>query len=134
VLHGYFETRFKQLGGKVLVIRPYILATIKDAARGLPKADLVYFAAQPDDVLAGVAALRGAGITAPILGGDGLDIGEAWQQAAQTSNVYFTTHAYLGADNPDPRVRAFRRLFAKAPTRASARTPSARSATTPRGC
>jgi branched-chain amino acid transport system substrate-binding protein len=114
VLHGYFETRFKQLGGKVLVVKPYTLATIKDAARGLPKADLVYFAAQPDDVLVGVAALRSAGVTAPILGGDGLDIGEAWQQAAQTSNVYFTTHAYLGADNPDPRVQAFRRLFAKA--------------------
>jgi branched-chain amino acid transport system substrate-binding protein len=114
VLHGYFETRFKQLGGKVLVVKPYTLATIKDAARGLPKADLVYFAAQPDDVLVGVAALRSAGVTAPILGGDGLDIGEAWQQAAQSSNVYFTTHAYLGADNPDLRVQAFRRLFAKA--------------------
>jgi branched-chain amino acid transport system substrate-binding protein len=114
VLHGYFQTRFKRLGGKVLVVKPCTLATIKDAARGLPKADLVYFAAQPDDVLADVAALRSAGVTAPILGGDGLDIGEAWQQAAQTSNVYFTTHAYLGADNPDPRVQAFRRLFAKA--------------------
>lgn len=114
MLYRYFETRFKQLSGKVLVVKPYTLATIKDAARGLPKTDLVYFAAQPDDVLAGVTALRRAGINAPILGGDGLDIGEAWQQAAQTSNVYFTTHAYLGADNPDPRVQAFRKLFAKA--------------------
>jgi branched-chain amino acid transport system substrate-binding protein len=99
---------------KVLKTRNVVVLYKQTAARGLPKADLVYFAAQPDDVLAGVAALRGAGITAPILGGDGLDIGEAWQQAAQTSNVYFTTHAYLGADNPDPRVQAFRRLFAKA--------------------
>ena len=114
LLYGYFKTRFKQLGGKVLVVKPYTLATFKDAVRDLPKADLVYFAAQPDDVLAGVAALRGAGVSAPILGGDGLDIGEAWQQAAQASNVYFTTHAYLGADNSDPRVQAFRAAYAKA--------------------
>ena len=52
--------------------------------------------------------------TAPILGGDGLDIGAAWQQAAQADKIYFTTHAYLGADNPDPRVQAFRAAFTKA--------------------
>jgi branched-chain amino acid transport system substrate-binding protein len=114
LLHGYFQTRFKQLGGKVLAVRPYTLADITSKAKGLPKADLIYFAAQADDVLAGVAALRGAGVTAPILGGDGLDIGSAWQQVAQADKIYFTTHAYLGADNPDPRVQAFRKLFAKA--------------------
>jgi branched-chain amino acid transport system substrate-binding protein len=114
LLHGYFETRFRQLGGKVLAVRGYTLADIKAKAEGLPKADLVYFAAQPDDVLAGVAALRGAGVAAPILGGDGLDIGAAWRQAGQADHVYFTTHAYLGADNPDPRVQAFRKLFAQA--------------------
>jgi branched-chain amino acid transport system substrate-binding protein len=114
LLHGYFETRFKQLGGKVLMVRPYTLATIERAAKGLPKADLVYFAAQPDDVVAGIRALRGAGVAAPIVGGDGLDIGAAWQQAARADHIYFTTHAYLGADNPDPRVQAFRKLFAKA--------------------
>ena len=114
LLHGYFETRFKQLGGRVLTVRGYTLATIKDVVKKLPKADLVYFAAQPNDVIAGVAALRGAGVMEPILGGDGLDIGAAWQQAAQADKVYFTTHAYLGADNPDPRVQAFRAAFAKA--------------------
>jgi branched-chain amino acid transport system substrate-binding protein len=114
LLHGYFETRFKQLGGKVLAVRAYTLADIKTKVKSLPQADLIYFAAQPDDVLGGFAALRGAGAAAPIFGGDGLDIGDAWQQAAQAGNIYFTTHAYLGADNPDPRVRAFRAAFTKA--------------------
>jgi branched-chain amino acid transport system substrate-binding protein len=114
LLHGYFQTRFRQLGGKVLAVRPYTLADIKAKAKGLPKADLVYFAAQPNDVLAGIAALRGVGVTAPILGGDGLDIGDAWKQMAQTEKIYFTTHAYLGADNPDARVQAFRALYGKA--------------------
>ena len=114
LLHGYFETRFKELGGKVLIVRGYTAATVKAKVQGLPKADLVYLAAQPDDVAAAVPALRGAGIAAPILGGDGLDIGAAWQQVARADHVYFTTHAYLGADNPDPRVKAFRAAFAKA--------------------
>ncbi len=114
LLHGYFETRFKELGGKVLAVRGYTPATVKAKVQGLPKADLVYLAAQPDDVAAAVPALRGAGIAAPILGGDGLDIGPAWNQVARADRVYFTTHAYLGADNPDPRVQAFRKLFAQA--------------------
>ena len=113
LLHGYFQTRFKQLGGKVLAVRPYTPAKIKSAVKGLPKADLVYLAAQPDDVAAAIAAVRGAGIEAPILGGDGLDIGSAWSGIAQADKIYFTTHAYLGADNPDARVQRFRALFAK---------------------
>jgi branched-chain amino acid transport system substrate-binding protein len=114
LLHGYFETRFTQLGGKVLTVRGYTLADIKAKVKGLPKTDLVYLAAQPDDVLAAIAALRAAGVAAPILGGDGLDIGSAWKQAPHADKIYFTTHAYLGADDPDPRVQAFRVLYAKA--------------------
>jgi branched-chain amino acid transport system substrate-binding protein len=114
LLHGYFQTRFKQLGGNVLAVQSYTLADLKSKVKGLPKADLIYFAAQPDDVLVGIAVLRGAGVAAPILGGDGLDIGAAWKQAAQADKIYFTTHAYLGADNPDARVQAFRAAFARA--------------------
>ncbi|MGE5146384.1 MAG: ABC transporter substrate-binding protein [Candidatus Eiseniibacteriota bacterium] len=114
LLHGYFETRFKQLGGRVRAVRPYTLATLRAVARYLPRADLVYFAAQPDDVVTGIAALRAAHVTAPILGGDGLDIGDNWSKVARADKVYFTTHAYLGADNPDARVQAFRALFAAA--------------------
>jgi branched-chain amino acid transport system substrate-binding protein len=114
LLHGYFETRFKQLGGGVLAVRSYTPASVKEMAEGLPKADLVYLAAQPDDIAAAVPALRNAGIDAPILGGDGLDIGDAWKQVRNADNIYFTTHAYLGADNPAPRVQAFRALYAKA--------------------
>jgi branched-chain amino acid transport system substrate-binding protein len=113
LLHGYFQTRFRQLGGKVLAVRPYTLANIKSEVKGLPKADLVYLAAQPDGVAGAIAALRSAGIDAPILGGDGLDIGSAWSGIAQADKIYFTTHAYLGADNPDARVQQFRALFAK---------------------
>lgn len=113
LLHGYFRARFKQLRGRVLAVRPYTIETLNTAVKGLPKAGLVYLAAQPEEVPAAIAALRGAGLSVPILGGDGLDIGETWKQVADADNIYFTTHAYLGADNPDPRVKAFRAQYAR---------------------
>jgi len=114
LLHGYFETRYKQLGGKVLSVQPYKLAGFNVNIESLRKADLVYLAAYPDDVTTVIPLLRNAGVTAPILGGDGLDIGDDWKKIPQTRNVYFTTHAYLGADNPDLTVQRFRTLFAQA--------------------
>ncbi len=114
LLHGYFETRFKQLGGTIASVQPYRLTGFTVNVEDLRKADLVYFAAYPDDVTTVIPLLRSAGVTAPILGGDGLDIGDAWNKIPQTRDVYFTTHAYLGADNPDPAVQRFRALFAEA--------------------
>jgi branched-chain amino acid transport system substrate-binding protein len=112
-LHRYFETRFKQLGGKVLTVRSYVPSTIPAKVKGLPQADLVYLAAQPDETLAAIKALRAAGIEAPILGGDGLDLGAAWRQAPDADKIYFTTHAYLGANSTDIRVQRFREAFAR---------------------
>jgi branched-chain amino acid transport system substrate-binding protein len=114
LLHGYFETRYRQLGGKVLSVQPYTLADFKVNVESLRKADLVFLSAYPDDVTTVVPLLRKAGVTAPILGGDGLDIGDGWKNIPQTRNVYFTTHAYLGADNLDLTVQRFRKLFAEA--------------------
>jgi branched-chain amino acid transport system substrate-binding protein len=114
LLHKYFQERFKELGGKVLAVVPYRLDNLEEEVDRLPKADLIYLAAQPDDVAAAIPALRGAGFDAPILGGDGLDIGNAWRQVKDARNIYFSTHAYISADNPDPRVKAFREAFAKA--------------------
>ena len=114
LLHGYFETRFKELGGKVKVVEPYTLDDFEAKAKVLPKTDLIYLAAQPDGVPTAIPALRGAGIGAPVLGGDGLDIGADWAKVRDARRVYFTTHTYLGADNPDPVVKQFRAAFAKA--------------------
>lgn len=114
LLHGYFQSRFKELGGAVLAVEPYTPDDIKTKAANLPKADLIYLAALPDDVASAIPALRDAGFGAPILGGDGLDIGNAWRQVRNVRNVYFTTHADLSAENPDRRVQRFREAFAKA--------------------
>jgi len=114
LLRGYFEKRFKELGGKILSSQPYRAPGFALKVETLRKADMVYLSAYPDEVTTIIPLLREAGVTAPILGGDGLDIGSAWQKIPETRDVYFTTHAYLGADNPDPAVRRFRKLYAAA--------------------
>jgi branched-chain amino acid transport system substrate-binding protein len=114
LLRGYFETRFEELGGKVLAVQAYTSDDVKAKAGKLPKADLIYLAAQPDDVVPAIRALRSAGLSAPILGGDGLDIGGAWRQVPDAHDVYFTTHAYLGASNPEARVKKFREAYSRA--------------------
>ena len=113
LLQGYFQTRFHELGGKVLKTVPYTLEDFRNKIGDLPKADVIYLSALPDDVAKTVPALRDAGISTPVLGGDGLDIGEAWAEVPRANDIYFTTHAYVGADSPDPIVRRFRAAYEK---------------------
>lgn len=114
LLHGYFETRFQQLGGRVLSVQSYRQGNLAPKLQSLRQADMIYLSAYPNDVTTVIPWLRKSGVTAPILGGDGLDIGDAWKKIPSTRDVYFTTHAYLGADNPDLRVQRFRKLYAEA--------------------
>jgi branched-chain amino acid transport system substrate-binding protein len=79
----------------------------------LKTADLIYLAATPDEVIDVVLALRAGGHDAPILGGEGFDAADLWQTHPEISNVFFTTHAYLGAQNNDPKIVAFRRAFTR---------------------
>ena len=61
-----------------------------------------------------VDSLRAAGFSVPILGGDGFDSSGAWISATRVSDVYFTTHVYLGADAADQQVQSFREAYAAA--------------------
>jgi len=111
LLQHYFRTRFEALGSRVTKILPYSPATLDQLTIPLVEVDLIYLAATPEEVLPAIAKLRRAGISAPILGGDGLDIGTAWQEDRGLSDIFFTTHAYLGRDNDDPRIVTFRKEF-----------------------
>jgi branched-chain amino acid transport system substrate-binding protein len=105
LLHGYFEERFKALGGEVLSVESY--------AGG--EADVVYLAGGvAGDILAAIARIRAAGFQGPIVGGDSYDAADVWQKHPEVEGVFFTTHVYLGADNPNPKVQAFRELWAAA--------------------
>jgi branched-chain amino acid transport system substrate-binding protein len=112
LLHGYFEKRFAELGGQIDSSTPYDSSNLNSAVNQLNKqSELIYLAAGPDDALAAVKALRNAGFNQPILGGDGLDIPQVWEEESQISNLYYSTHVYLGADSTDPEVVAFRTAY-----------------------
>ncbi len=114
LLHGYFTTRFKEMGGDVRLTRGYTPGAYDQALADLPNADIIYLAAGPDDAVAMTALIREAGIMTPILGGDGFDTEGLWKAHRDIDGVYFTTHAYLGADNTDPKVVAFRDAYTQA--------------------
>jgi branched-chain amino acid transport system substrate-binding protein len=115
LLHGYFQTRFSELGGRVLWVRSFTRDDLAPLGRPLPKTDFVFLAAvDPEEALAAVLRLREAGVTVPILGGDAFDALDPWSEHPELTGIYFTTHAYLGADSPSPRVIAFRERYGRA--------------------
>lgn len=114
LLHAYFQTRFTQLGGHVLSVEGYTPAGLARAVGRLQRADVVFLAAGPEDAPTAVRLLRRAGFDAPIVGGDGFDSADLWRRYRDVSKVYFTTHAYLDADNKDPDARRFRTTYGKA--------------------
>lgn len=113
LLQGYFRTRFAELGGVVLSVESYRPDDIAGPVRRLQGADVVFVAAWPADAIKTVQLLREAGFAMPVLSGDGFDV-PGWDERPALSGVYFTTHAYLGADNPNPEVAAFRQAYLRA--------------------
>jgi branched-chain amino acid transport system substrate-binding protein len=103
------------LGGQVLSVESYTsINDIGQSIANLQNAELIFLASWPDEGPQVVDLLRQAGFTAPILGGDSFDSQDLWQQYPNVSDVYFTTHAYLGADNSNPVVKAFRQKYLQA--------------------
>jgi branched-chain amino acid transport system substrate-binding protein len=113
LLRKYFVTRYNELGGTLTLDKGYTTDNFQNYLGDLGDAELVFLSASPDEVVSEVSQLRDAGVTVPILSGDGFDIGEGWQKLPEEHNSYFTTHADVGADNTTPAVIAFRAAFAK---------------------
>jgi branched-chain amino acid transport system substrate-binding protein len=109
LLHKYFQTRFKQLGGEVVAVSSFENSLSQAELPDQPF-DLVYLAVGPQDVLSGIHFVRKSGFRGPIMGGDGYDT-DAWQGQTEINNIYYTTHAYLGKDNPSRLVRRFRKSY-----------------------
>ena len=115
LLQAYFKTRFEQLGGKIVSAEAYTMDDVSGPVARLKKADLVFLSAHtPGDAATAVARLREAGFSGAILGGDGFDSETVWRRLPGVGNVFFTTHAYLGRDNPAPAVVAFRSAYQEA--------------------
>jgi len=115
LLQGYFQARFKALGGQIRTVRTYRDNEPGSLAEGLDDADMVFLATgSADESLAIIQRLRDAGVAAPVFGGDSYDSEALWQRHPEVQNVYYTTHADLGEENPDPLVRRFVENYAAA--------------------
>ena len=135
-LSRYFKERFTELGGTMALEDVYMTSDQDFSAlvarlQSTDGVDGVFASSGPDTAGIIVKQIREAGIDLPILAGDGFDTDLRDQRAGRRSsptNVYFTTHAYVG-----PRDRTGRRVpqgLREPSTATRRRTPSPRLATT----
>ena len=112
-LPRYFRTRFEDLGGSVALDASYdggcdITALGQQVERLSPQPHFVYLAGLPDCIGNVAASLRAAGVTEPIIGGDGLDTPKLLEgDPGPTNDVWFTTHAWLSEQTGTPEVKEF---------------------------
>jgi branched-chain amino acid transport system substrate-binding protein len=116
LLASYFKARFSELGGTIALEDSYDdKATDFSAqitkAKALPKPpDFYYISAMPYNIGPVVKQFRDAGLTGPIVGGDGYD-DPSWIAAdgKAAENVYFSTHAL---NDPTKGTDAYKKFFA----------------------
>lgn len=114
LLAAYFKTRFTEAGGKIVLEDSYddkatdFSAQIAKVKALSPQPDFYYVAAMPYNVGPVVKQMRDAGITGPIVGGDGYDAPDLVKVAgAAANNVFFTTHALMDATNGTAGIKKF---------------------------
>ncbi len=114
LLGGYFKDRFTELGGTIVLEDQYDDNATDFSAqiakvKALPnQPDFYYISAMPYNIGTVVKQFRDAGLTGPIVGGDGYD-DPSWIQSvgAASENVFFTTHAFNDPSNPSPAYDKF---------------------------
>lgn len=120
LLSDYFATAFEHGGGKILERDTYktgdktFTAQIAKLKAMPQKPDFIFSSSLAEEIGLILKQLRQAGITLPVLGGDGYDsplLVEVGGQAA--NNTYFTTHAFVG-EGASPKVKAFSDAYKKA--------------------
>lgn len=114
LLGGYFKSRYTELGGTIVLEDQYDdkatdfsaqIAKIKALAT---QPDFYYIAAMPYNVGPVVKQFRDAGLTGPIIGGDGYDTPDLVSVAgAAAENVFFSTHALMDAQGGTDGIKKF---------------------------
>jgi len=114
LLAKYFEEAYTHGGGQIIARDDYKAGDKSFTAqitklKALPnKPDILYVAAQPDDIGLVVKQMRQAGLTQPIVGGDGYDTPLLLQVGGHAANnVYFSTHAYMAEDSTPGIVKFY---------------------------
>lgn len=104
-LSKFFQERFTQLGGKVLLNDIYMtedkdFSALVSRLKANGEAQGLFASSGPDTAGIIIKQVREAGIKLPIMGGDGYDTDliTSVPGADLSNDVYFTTHAYVGLD------------------------------------
>lgn len=116
LLAQYFKERWTQLAGAGSVLGEDTyeasdtsfssqIAKVKALAQ---QPDVLFISAYPDEVGSVIKQFREAGVTQPILGGDGYDTPLIQQIAGEKAdNVYFATHSFMDAQNGTDAIKKF---------------------------
>ncbi len=130
LLAKYFEEAYGHGGGQIVLRDDYKAGDKSFTAqitklKALPvKPDVLYVSAQPDDIGIVVKQMRQAGLTQPIVGGDGYDTPLLLSVGGKAANnVYFSTHAYMAEDSTPAIVtfyHAYKAAYNTAPENAFA--------------
>ena len=114
LLAGYFKSRYTELGGAIALEDQYDDKATDFSAqiakvKALPaQPDFYYIAAMPYNVGPVVKQFRDAGLTGPIIGGDGYDTPDLVSVAGQAAEkVFFTTHALMDATGGTDGIKKF---------------------------
>jgi branched-chain amino acid transport system substrate-binding protein len=117
-LAGFFRQRFVERGGMIAGELSYAsgerdFGTAMAAIRAQhPPPDVLFFSGLPSEAGSLVRQARAAGLTQPILSGDGFDTPLIGRQAgALADEVFYSTHVAL--DSPAPRIRRFLAAYRK---------------------
>lgn len=118
LLAGYFRDRFIELGGTLIFDESFadnatdISGKIEAIKALQEQPDFYYIAAMPYNVGQIVRQFRKAGLTGPIIGGDGYDTPDLIGEAGNASdNVFFTTHALMDEVKSTEGIRRFIPLY-----------------------
>ena len=115
-LASFFKERWIANGGEVLLEDIYqsgdtdFSAQIARLKELDPQPDALFVSAIPNEAGITTRQIREAGLTQPILSGDGFDTPLIAEVAGElATDVYYSTHAAL--DNPDPKIQNFVKAY-----------------------
>ena len=115
-LAKFFKERFTGRGGTIVLEDIYksgdtdFSAQIAKVKALDPQPDVLFISAVPSEAGLTTKQFREAGLTAPIISGDGFDTTLIAEVAGENADdVYYSTHA--GLDNPDPKMQNFVKAY-----------------------
>jgi len=129
-LSKFYKQRLKELGTSV-VLEDFFMMGDKDFSAQIarlknasPKADAVFISAIPNEAGLTVKQIREAGLTLPIVSGDGFDTELVTTVPGDklANDVYFSTHTYREDNRPEVLafVKAYEKEYGRPPENAFA--------------